>query len=659
MNAVWTDHARIRVDLGDEPPIRTTDTGRTPPDRHAVSLRWLASTVLAACASTLLMSGALYAALDGRPDIGGARPIFGPKPLFPAANGEIVGKTDFPDVDRQAGETRRILRLGTIARDGDRDIIRMRPFARVTAPLVQTTDALVDGIPAFDPLRIFAEANAASPAGMRNDTLYGADVESEMAVKISDFPVDDRSLPAVSALSEAALETIVREQAGFLTGSKVEVAALPFADPSRFDYSFSAIGGIERLGVRIIPENVSFVAKSGDMPAAGDYREEKLVLASKGDTIESLMLENEATDDEALEINSAFRDGFGLAGIAPGEKLRIVLAPAADEETERYQPISVSLYREGRHVATVALSDDLAYVPAQEPAGGVDVASGEEGAESGGRRPRLYASLYQTALDNDVGPRLIDELVHVISYDVDFNSRVAPGDSIDMLYSLSEDARETAGDSEIVFCSITLGGRTHRYYRFRDPTDGSVDYYDADGNNAKKFLMRKPMSVGTFRRGFGMQRHPLLGYARMHTGVDWAAPRGTSIMAAGDGEVVKAGWMSGYGNYIEVRHANGYATAYGHMTGYAKGMRAGVRVKQGQVIGYVGSTGLSTGPHLHFEIMVNDRQVDPMRIRLPEGRSLDGEALASFEIERRRIDALVEDGAQPTFAAAEEGPAGG
>ncbi|ODN68670.1 Murein DD-endopeptidase MepM [Methylobrevis pamukkalensis] len=163
--------------------------------------------------------------------------------------------------------------------------------------------------------------------------------------------------------------------------------------------------------------------------------------------------------------------------------------------------------------------------------------------------------------------------------------------------------------------------------------------------------MRKPMSVGTFRRGFGMQRHPLLGYARMHTGVDWSAPRGTPIMSSGDGEIIKAGWMSGYGNYIEVRHSNGYATAYAHMTGFAKGMKKGARVRQGQVIGYVGSTGLSTGPHLHFEILVNDRQVDPMRIRLPEGKTLEGEALASFESERARIDALV-NGTPATLAAA-------
>jgi murein DD-endopeptidase MepM/ murein hydrolase activator NlpD len=137
-----------------------------------------------------------------------------------------------------------------------------------------------------------------------------------------------------------------------------------------------------------------------------------------------------------------------------------------------------------------------------------------------------------------------------------------------------------------------------------------------------------------------MRRHPILGYRRMHKGVDWAAPRGTPIFAAGNGVVIEAERKSGYGNWIKIRHANGYETSYAHQTRFAKGIREGVRVRLGQIIGYVGSTGLSTGPHLHYEVTVNGRHVNPMRIRLPRGRSLSGEVLAEFEAERSRIDAL-------------------
>jgi len=143
------------------------------------------------------------------------------------------------------------------------------------------------------------------------------------------------------------------------------------------------------------------------------------------------------------------------------------------------------------------------------------------------------------------------------------------------------------------------------------------------------------------RSGFGMRRHPILGYSKMHTGVDWAAPHGTPIFAAGNGLVERAGWESGYGKFILLRHPNGYETAYGHMTAFAKGIKEGKRVRQGQVIGFVGSTGLSTGAHVHYEIRINGRFVNPMRVKLPRGRALKGPALASFERERERIDAMV------------------
>ncbi|ODN68669.1 hypothetical protein [Methylobrevis pamukkalensis] len=417
MNAVRTDLAHIAIDLGDEPPLRTRDARNAPPDRHRISIRWLTSTVLAALASTCLMSGALYAALDGRPSV--VRAGTAPLALAPAAAAPgNVAKADFPLSGEDASETRRILRLGTISRDGERDIIRMRPFARVTTPLVTSGDAVVDDIPAFDPLRIFAEANASTADTAMNDTLYGADVESEMVVKVVDFPVDDRTLAAVTPMPEAATEAMVREQARFLTGATVEVAALPLVDPSRFDFGFAERNSLDELGVRIIPENVSFVPKTDDLPERSDYREEKLIDVQRGDTLESLLIDNEATDDEALEIDSTFRDDFSIAGVAPGEKLRIALGPANDG-TGRYQPVSVSIYRGTEHVATVALSDQQAYVPAQEPAAAPALADGGR-PTAAAKRPRLYPSLYQTALANDVSPRLIDDLVHVISYDVDF-----------------------------------------------------------------------------------------------------------------------------------------------------------------------------------------------------------------------------------------------
>ena len=193
----------------------------------------------------------------------------------------------------------------------------------------------------------------------------------------------------------------------------------------------------------------------------------------------------------------------------------------------------------------------------------------------------------------------------------------------------------------MLFASLTTGGETRRYYRFQSADDGLVDFYDETGKSAKKFLVRKPLADGIMRSGFGNRHHPLLRYTKMHTGVDWAAPMGTPIYASGNGAIDKLGWEGGYGRYIRIRHANGYQTAYGHMSAFARNMAEGKRVRQGQVIGYVGSTGLSTGAHLHYEIMVNGRPVDPMRIRLPRGRVLEGATLASFDTERERLDNMI------------------
>ena len=163
--------------------------------------------------------------------------------------------------------------------------------------------------------------------------------------------------------------------------------------------------------------------------------------------------------------------------------------------------------------------------------------------------------------------------------------------------------------------------------------------------------MRKPVPNATFRSPFGARRHPILGYVRMHTGVDWAAPRGSPILAAGDGEIIKAGWSRGYGYHTEIRHANGYVSSYSHQNAFAKGIKPGIKVHQGQVIGYVGSTGLSTGPHCHFEVIVNSTKVDPMRIRLPDNKSLKGKELEAFKRDRDRINALMNNSPSNTKVA--------
>ena len=251
---------------------------------------------------------------------------------------------------------------------------------------------------------------------------------------------------------------------------------------------------------------------------------------------------------------------------------------------------------------------------------------------------RLYDSLYETALKQEIPRPVIDELVRIFANDVDFGRAVSGGDSFEAFY---DDSEEGEGHNQLLYAAITARNETFRYYRFQTPDDGLIDYYDQDGRSTRKFLVRMPIVGGRFTSGFGIRFHPILGYSRPHTGVDWAAPIGTPIFAAGSGTIIQAGWDSGYGRRIEIQHANGYITTYNHMSGFARGATEGAHVRQGQVIGYLGQTGLATGPHLHYEILVNGHFVDPMRVKLARTREFDGRMLANFKRERDRIDGLV------------------
>jgi murein DD-endopeptidase MepM/ murein hydrolase activator NlpD len=356
------------------------------------------------------------------------------------------------------------------------------------------------------------------------------------------------------------------------------------------------------------------------------------------------MRDQGATPEEAKAIATTLgargRDG----GLKEGEKLRILMAPAGPGQ--RLQPSRVIVANDSAVEAVAALSDMGKYVAVDVTSintvtDTADNASNNDDDDDDGTGVRLYQSIYETALRNKVPANVIEDMIRIYSYDVDFQRKVQPGDSFDVFFAGEDEGTGNSEKPEVLFASLTVGGETKKYYRFQTPDDSVVDYYDETGKSAKKFLVRKPVNNAIMRSGFGSRRHPILGYVKMHTGVDWATAYGTPIFASGNGVVEVAGWEGGYGKYVKLKHNNGYETAYGHMSAFAKGLEPGKRVRQGQVIGFVGSTGQSTGSHVHYEILVNGRFVDPMRIKLPRGRSLDGALLAGFEKERDRLDAQM------------------
>jgi murein DD-endopeptidase MepM/ murein hydrolase activator NlpD len=393
---------------------------------------------------------------------------------------------------------------------------------------------------------------------------------------------------------------------------------------------------------RVVPENVTLLPKTKEQATGGNPSNERVHVVKKGDTVTSILRDQGATPEEAKSIAATLGPRGRDGGLKEGQKLRILMGPAGPGQ--RLQPYRVIVANDSTIEAVAALSDLGKYVAVdvQSMNTVTETADNSDDDDDDGSGVRLYQSIYETALRNKVPPSVIEDMVRIYSYDVDFQRKVQPGDSFDVFFSGEDEGATTITEkNDVLFASLTVGGETKKYYRFQTPDDSVVDYYDETGKSAKKFLVRKPVNNAIMRSGFGGRRHPILGYVKMHTGVDWATPYGTPIFASGNGVVEKVGPEGGYGKYVRIKHNNGYETAYGHMSAFAKGLEVGKRVRQGQIIGFVGSTGMSTGPHVHYEILVNGRFVDPMRIKLPRGRSLEGPLMASFEKERDRLDAMM------------------
>ena len=635
----------LHIDLGNDEPLYINSIRQGPPDRRRVSLRWLGGSVLTAVFSTVLVGGALEAAI-GHGETGIVRPalaIASPGNITASVDGGSKGNRIRPVP--QAETFRRVIQVSTVTRMDDRDLIKVRPFAHMRTGLVlPVTPQIAEAVPPFNPLAIFADGGEpVAPAS--SDSIYAANVDGEVTIKVSDFRADALLFDESVAMPAAEVEQTVRDTAPFLAEGAIQLASLPAVDPARFQYASADPTALASLAVAIVPENVSFIEKSDELTSELQI-EEKIVTVARGDALADLLTAAGASADEAQQIQSTLVANFSF-NFRSGQSLRMGLA---DDGNGRVRPVRLSLYDGDTHLATAALSDGGIFVAAAEPVPDADTFTERETPEViSGNLPSVYAAIWRSGLALDMPAALVKDLVRIFSFDVDFQSRVTASDTLEVIYSADKDNPDMA---EIVFASVTLSGQRRNFYRYRADDDGSVDFYDESGKSAKKFLMRKPMASGRFRSAFGMRRHPVHGRYKMHTGVDWAAPRGTPIMAAGNGTIAYAGWKSGYGKHIKIRHANGYETAYSHMSGIAAGSRDGARVRQGQVIGYVGSTGLSTGPHLHYEVFVNNRFVNPMKIRLPRGRVLKGETLTGFETERDRINTLLErDGDPPRLAA--------
>jgi murein DD-endopeptidase MepM/ murein hydrolase activator NlpD len=267
----------------------------------------------------------------------------------------------------------------------------------------------------------------------------------------------------------------------------------------------------------------------------------------------------------------------------------------------------------------------------------------------------IETSIYNAAIAQGASDQQVAEYAAAFAYDIDFQRQIHPGDEFEILFETFYDERgQPVRNGTVLYAALHGRALDRGFYRFTPSDDGVSDYFDQDGESATRFLMKTPINGARISSPFGTRRHPISGFTRLHRGTDFAAPTGTPIYAAGNGTVQRASWNGGYGHYIRIRHGRGYETAYAHLSRYARGIRPGVRVRQGDTIGFVGSTGASTGPHLHYEVWVDGKPVNAMSLNLPTGRKLaqDPEIYEEFLTHKAGIDALREASASPRIVAA-------
>jgi len=636
--------------------------------RQGGRFRWLLSTCLAATVGAIAILVVVYGSSDQSGiddrllpefknilDGNGGGPVF---PAFKNADGLkwLIPKTDRLQLTTGALSTRYIIHESSKQRRDGREYMRQKPYARIVARLAAVPANYADVIPPFNPFKLYA-SNQPVSANDDDENSGSGLARSDVSIKVVELlggilPGEDGQ-----ELDAREVQDLV-ERSGDSDTVSANSEAAAAADPTGMPLDGVAASTDEDIAAQInqpaVPAvsaaadqqpNTTAIAKTAETFEEVDNDleagEVSVVKVGRDDTLQAILQRAGADDWQARAMIDAARATFPESALVPGQEVRITLVPSLTQSNKK-EPSSFSIFSDGHdHLVTVSRSAAGEFVASSQPGIGRElhtISSDNESAQA----YSLYASFYHAALVQKMEPDTIMSVLRIHAFDTDFRRRVRPGDTVELFFDMKDEQSTDGPPGELLYTAINSGGAVARFYRFRTP-DGHIDYYDDSGNNSKKFLIRKPVRGDNVRltSGFGVRYHPLLNTRKMHTGVDWATSPGTPVLASGNGTIEEAGHKGYYGNYIRIRHANGYHTAYGHMVRLAAGVKEGVKVRQGQVIGYVGSTGLSSGPHLHFEVLVNSRFVDPMSIQVPRERKLEGKDLAEYQKERARIDDLM------------------
>ncbi|MGA7328215.1 MAG: M23 family metallopeptidase [Rhodomicrobium sp.] len=625
-----------------QPAIYLSELG---PRRAIMQLKWFLSTIIVAVSGLLVIGIVIYASMhveDGGSMFGAMKRAslraLQPKSMNSHAPGKAVSvgmKTDKLVISSKGLTTRNLIYEQVVQRRGARDYISSKPYARLIATLATERPDNEVSIPAFNPMSLFGNE---TPIARKDQT--GVELTSDPRVTVRYIEVPGGFLPREDnqELSDEEAEKLVAETDAIYAESDASLSEADMGDSG-------PDSKVEGAALKSEP-NTTVLYKTGDDEDNEDAYDRHTIVARGGESLETLIKGTGVDVVQSGLVAEALAKITRTKKLKVAEELRLALTPSAVEEGA-LDVAKVSLFYQGRAEATIARSEG-AYLASDKP---VPPESGSD--ENQGERASVYLSTYRAAKSQGLPNDFITKFLKVHAYDVDFKQRVRPGDGFELFYDIVQEEGAPERPGELLFAAVTIGGETHGYYRFRTP-DGVVDYYDEKGSNAKKFLMRTPVRGARLTSGFGYRRHPLLKTLRLHSGVDWAAPVGTPIMASGNGVIEVAGREGGYGNYVRIRHANGYKTAYGHMLRFAEGVAKGVKVRQGQIIGYLGNSGMSTGPHVHYEVLVNNRFTNPLSIKIPRSRQLQGRLLTEFRKEKARIDDIMHRAPVKTRVAAVE-----
>ncbi len=618
------------------------DHGATPPGGR---FRWLFSTMLAAMVGSIAIFVVMYGSTDARdnPDSllpalqrmsSGAMPTT-LAPFFRKIEGLnwSIPKSDRIQITSGATSTRFVIHETVKMRRNGRDYIQAKPFVRLVARLAPPPESARDAIPAFNPFKLYADAN---PIAEGESGEFEPSANPNAVIRVLELiggilPVEDGQSLETAEVADIIVraESLMRSPDGETPLDGIDAQAMTSMQST---------------------QNTTVLKKSasddGDAEAGSegdDGGEVSVVRVNKGERLEQVLTRAGAEKWQAKAMVESARGVFRDSDLQPGLEVHYTQV-ASLTDNARKEPSQFSIFADGHvHKLTVRRGASGEFEASTTPFSGAAARALLEDDTTGQpRNASLYAGIYHALLLQNVPAETITQILKVHAYDTDYRRRIRAGDQIELFFDVKEEAGSDLVLGELLYTSVTAGGETSRFYRFRSP-DGSIDYFDDKGNNSKRFLLRRPVRGADVRltSGFGVRFHPLLGDRKLHTGVDWAAPTGTPIVAAGNGVIEEAGRKGAYGNYVRIRHANGYQTAYGHMSRIAPNASAGVKVRQGQLIGYIGSTGLSSGPHLHFEVLVNTRFVNPMSIQVQREKQLDGKQLGDFQKELARVDELM------------------